>query len=258
MRKSLLFDFWVVVGLILCSIPLILLFRVRPLTSAIFFFVFPAIYLFLRKKKPIKRVLTGSILIGVGIGFIFNVILSFNNAWNELSSQLVFNYRLFGFWPADEPIWFFLWALFIIVFYEHFYERETRGKISNRFKYVAFPIFLIFVFVFTALANHCNSFHLPYAYFLLALPAIIPVGYVLRYYPKLSLKFFKTGIFFFFLFFIYELTAVKLGQWYFSGQYIGWVELIGLKFPLEELFFWMILSSFAVLSLYEGFVDDSK
>ena len=131
MRKSLRIDFYVVVGIILCSIPAILWLQVKPLTSALFLFVFPTIYLFFRKKKPLKRILIGSALIGVGIGFVFDVILSANNAWNELPSQLVFNYHIFGFWPADEPVWFFLWALFIIVFYEHFYERE-RGQAESQ------------------------------------------------------------------------------------------------------------------------------
>src|SRR5581483_3201006 len=204
MNKSLRLDFWVVVGLIFCSIPVILFFHVKPLVSALFFFIVPTLYLSLRKKKPIKRILFGSVLIGVGLGFVFDVILSANNAWNELPNQLIFNYQIFGFWPADEPIWFFFWALLIIVFYEHFYERERGGGISKHFKYIALPIFLIFVAVFTAMASHYSSFHLPYAYFFLALPTVIPVGYILKYHPKLALKFFKTGIFFFFLFLIYE------------------------------------------------------
>ncbi len=258
MSKSLRVDFWVVLGIVFFSVPLILGFNVKPLTSALFFFLIPTIYLFIRRKKPLKRILAGSILIGIGLGFIFDVMLSANNAWNELASQLTFNYRIFGFWPADEPIWFILWVLFIIVFYEHFYEKEKRGLVSKRFKYLAVPVSIILVLVLGTFVIRGNIFHLRYAYFSLALPAIIPVIWVLKKYPALFIKFFKTGVFFFMLFLIYELTAVKLGQWYFPGEYIGWVELAGLRFPFEELFFWMMLSSFTVLSLYEGFVDDDK
>lgn len=99
---------------------------------------------------------------------------------------------------------------------------------------------------------------LPYAYFLSASPAIIPVIYVVNNRPRLLAKFLKTSAFFFALYLIYELTALELGQWYFPGQYVGWVELRGVRFPLEELFFWMILSAFTILALYEGFVDDEK
>jgi hypothetical protein len=258
MNRSLRTDFWIVLGILFCSIPVIVQLQVRPMTSALFFFVVPTVYLFLRRKKPIKRVFVGALLLGAGFGSLFNVILSANNAWNEVSSQLVFNYRIFGFWPADEPIWFFLWALFIIVFYEHFFDRERTGRISKRFKYLAVPAFLALTGVLAIFAARPDAFHFKYAYFLLASPSIIPIAYVLYEQPRLFLKFLKTGLFFFMLYLIYELTAVKLGQWYFPGEYVGWVELVGIRFPFEELLFWMMLSNFAVLSIYEGFVDDAK
>lgn len=251
-------DFLVLLGIIFSSVIFILEFNVKPLTSALLFFVIPTIYLFIRRKKPLKRIFTGAVLIGAGLGFVLNVIISANNGWNELSSQLVFNYRIFGFWPADEPVWFILWALFIIVFYEHFYEREKRGGISKHFRYLFIPTLTLLILVLSAFAMKGNIFHLRYAYFFMALPTIIPVAWVIKWYPKLFIKFFKTSLFFFVLFLIYELTAVKLGQWYFPGEYIGWVELMGLRFPIEELIFWMGISSFVVLSLYEGFVDDEK
>lgn len=124
MNKSLRLDFWVVSAIILGSVPAVLQFQMRSLTSAVLFFVIPTAYLLLRGRKPLKRIFAGAFLLGVGLGLVFNVIASANRAWDELPSQLVLPYRLFGFWPADEPIWFFLWVLFILVFYEHFYERE--------------------------------------------------------------------------------------------------------------------------------------
>src|SRR4051812_47525232 len=124
MSKSLKLDFWVVILMELLSIPIILTFNIRPLTSALFLFIIPTVYLFLRRKKPIKELIVGSALIGIGFGFTFDIIASANNAWSEMGPQLIFNYRIFGFLPVDEPIWFILWALFILVFYEHFYEKN--------------------------------------------------------------------------------------------------------------------------------------
>ena len=257
--RALRIDFGVILAIIFCSIPIILHWHVRPMISAIFFYVLPTVYLFLRGgRKPIRRIIYGAALIGIGFGFIFDIILSANRAWIELPSQLVFPYYIFGFWPIDEPIWFFLWALFIIVFYEHFFDRETRGRISKRFRYIAFPVTIALFAIMAAFMNQQSSFHIPYAYFFLAFPSIIPVIYVMEERPELALKFLKTAVFFFMLYLVYEITAVKLGQWYFPGEYVGWVELGNLRFPFEELFFWMTLSSFTVLSLYEGFVDDGR
>ena len=118
------------------------------------FFVIPTIYLFVRKKKPIKELIAGSLLIGVGFGFIFDIIASANNAWNELSHQLVFDYRIFGFLPADEPIWFILWTLFILAFYEHFYEKDRVDRLSKRFKYIFVPTIVALVLtVFVAITD---------------------------------------------------------------------------------------------------------
>lgn len=258
MSKSVRIDFYVLLGIIFLSVPIILYFQVRPLTSAFFFFVIPTIYLFLRKKKPIKEVLLGSLLIGSGLLLVFNIVASANKAWDELSHQLIFNYRIFGFMPADEPIWFFFLVLFILVFYEHFYEKDRVDKLSNKFKYIALPtiIAVILIVLVTFIDNSRLLFN--YAYFISLIPAFIPIVYVIKKRPNLVMKFIKTGAFFFMLFLIYELTAVKLGQWYFPGQYMGWINIFGLEFPFEELLFWMGLCSFGVLSIYEGFVDNGK
>ena len=75
---------------------------------------------------------------------------------------------------------------------------------------------------------------------------------------ELLFKFLKVSAFFFFLFFAFELTALRLGQWNFPGRYIGKVEIFNLVFPFEEFFFWILLSSTVVLSYYELYVDDEK
>src|SRR3989344_9127158 len=147
MTKSLRIDFYVVLGIVFLAVPLILFFQVKPMTSAVFFFIIPTFYLWYRKKKPTKEVLSGALLIGSGFGLMFNIIASANGAWDEIGSQLVFNYRIFGFMPADEPIWFFFWALFIIVFYEHFYEKDRRDRLSKKFKYIALPTLLAVIIV---------------------------------------------------------------------------------------------------------------
>lgn len=165
---------------------------------------------------------------------------------------------MFGFWPVDEIIWFFLWVLSILVFYEHFYERERGGHVSKKFKYIALPTFILLTVVLIKAGLETNALILSHAYLFSALPAILPVAWIIKNRPKLLTKFFKTGLFFFMLYLVYELTALSLGQWYFSGEYVGWIEINKLRFPIEELLFWMVISNFSVLSIYEGFIDDQK
>ncbi len=259
MNKSLRIDFYVLLAIIFISIPIIIYFQVKPLTSALLFFVVPTIYLFLRKKKPIKEVFCGSLLIGGSFGFIFDIFATINNAWYVPSEQLVFKFRIFGFWPVDEVIWFILWALSILVFYEHFYERDRKDKLSRRFKYIFIPASFTFIIVLLFSYVSRDFLLFPYAYSTsVSLPILMIIIFLIKKRPNLLIKFIKTGAFFFMLYLIHELTAMKLGQWYFPGQYIGWVNLFGLEFPFEELLFWMGLSPAVVLTLYESFVDNDK
>lgn len=251
-------DFFVVVAEIAISVLIVFYFNIKPLYSGILFFTVPTIYLLIRGKHPLKRIFGGALLIGLGLGFIFDIIASFNNAWNEYSQNLVFNFRIFGFLPVDEPIWFFLFALFIIVFYEHFFEREHKGDVSKYFKSALIPTLTALIIINLVFIFAPSIFLVKYAYFVFASLGLIPVIYMLVKYPLLFIKFLKTATFFFVLCLIYEITALKLGQWYFPGQYVGYVMIGGVIFPFEELFFWMTISTFSVLSMYEGFVDDKK
>ena len=88
---------------------------------------------------------------------------------------------------------------------------------------------------------------------------VIPSIIELFRHPKLLPKFLLVVIYFFFLTFVYELTALKLGQWIFpSNQYIGWVSIFGLNFPLEEFFFGFFFYAMVTLACYEAFDCDEK
>lgn len=254
-------DLGVVIGISLLAIPLILHFEVRPLTSALFFFVLPTVYLFIRRQKPILRVFSGALVIGLGPGLIFDIIASYNTAWAEAPSQLVFKFLLFGFLPLDEPIWFFLLALYVLTFYEHFFERESKGKLSLRFsKFLLTMIILLLLTVFLVIFFPAVlSFGFAYA-LVAAVFTLIMLFFARKtlFKKELLVRYLKTTVFFFFLYLVYELTAVHLSQWFFPGQYVGYVELANIRFPFEELFFWMLISTVLILAVYEGFVDDER
>jgi len=56
-----------------------------------------------------------------------------------------------------------------------------------------------------------------------------------------------------------KVTALQLGWWDFPGSnFIGWVSIFNIRFPLEELIFWLFLFAMAILTYYEFFDDDEK
>jgi hypothetical protein len=257
-RNKLRLDFVVVLSLVLVFIPSVLFFKVRFLTSTILFFAVPALYLFIRKPKQIKR-LVASLTAGMIVAFIVDFLAELNGAWSWAPvGQLVFPNKLFGLIPIDVLIWYFFWLLVTIVYYEHFFEHERSDKVSKLFKKALTFFTLLLVLVITTYYTYKKLLIFPYAYFIIGFLGAFPFFYLIIKKPHLVGKLLKAGIFNIFLFLSFELTALSLDQWRFPGEYIGKVQLFGLTFPFEEFIFWIILGTPVILSYYEIFIDDDK
>lgn len=251
-------DFIVVVAMILLFIPIILFFQVRFLTSTILFFAVPAVYLFIRKPKQTNR-LAHTLLLGMIAAFALDFLAEINGAWSWAPvGQLIFPHKLFGLIPIDVLIWYFFWLLITIVYYEHFFEHDRTDKVSELFKNAFIFIFTVVVLIIVAFYINPQILIFPYAYFWIGILGTIPFFYLVFKRPHLIGKLFQAGLFSIFLFLSFELTALKLDQWRFPGQYIGHVQLFGLQFPFEEFVFWIILSTPVMLSYYELFIDEKK
>ena len=251
-------DFLVVVGMILVFIPIILFFQVRFLTSTILFFAIPAAYLFIRKPKQLKR-LGATVLVGMIAVFIIDFLAELNGAWSWApDGQLIFPDKLFGLIPFDVLIWYFFWIIFSVVYYEHFFEHERIKKVSSHFKSLLTFLAVLLGLLIFAFYTDPELLKFRYAYFFIGALGSIPFFYLICKKPHLIGKLLKAGIFNIFLFLSFELTALKLDQWRFPGEYIGSVSLFGLIFPLEEFVFWIVLGTPIILSYYELFVDDGK
>ena len=119
------------------------------------------------------------------------------------------------------------------------------------------PPFLWFLFGFKFPA----LFKIKYFYILWgSVLLLIPLLLFLFKYPKLIGKFFIVGVYFFYLNFAYELSALALNWWHFprTGDFLGWINVGQLFFPFEEFFFYVMLFSIGWLVWYEYFDDDRK
>jgi len=165
---------------------------------------------------------------------------------------------MFGIVPIDDMVWFFFWAFLIILCYEHFLEDDKTRHISKNLKWGILPSVLIAFGILALYATAPGMLEFHYAYLTLGLLAIIPLIWLAIRKPKMVIRFLKICPLFIFLFLVFELCAIYLQQWSFPGEYIGYIKFFSIKFPLEEFFFWILVSSTVVLSDYELFVDDIK
>lgn len=251
------FDLLLVIFLVVLGCFLTVLFNLKPLTGGFVSLLPPALYLIFRKKKNLKKIFWAVAIFGILFGFIFDFIVTLNEGW--IVTRLVFPFRLFGFYPLfDDILGFMLMTLIIVVFYEHFLDDENNKRISKNLiralviPSIALTIMLIIYFI------DPDWLQIPYVYLIAGIAAIIFPLSIAWSKPRFLEKFLAVVAFFFGVWFLAELAALKTGSWIFPGQYIGRVEVFGLVFPFEELFFWMLFYAATVVAYYEHYVDDAR
>ncbi len=258
MKRGVIFDISVIFLFTLLGIFVTLFFEPKPIISALIFFTFPTIYMISKNRKlPYKKILTTSVLLTILIG-ILDILITASKGWLVPDEQLVIKMRLFGFAPIDEILWFFLLIFFLLVFYDYFIEKEKTKTLSKNVRWLVLLIgittaIVSLLFLFGLIAK--IKFVYIFVGFIYMIPPFIII--VLKK-PRFIKKFFFVTLPFFLINLAHELTALKIGQWNFPGEYIGTVTLFGLSFPFEEFFFYIILGPAIGLAYYELFFDDMK
>ncbi|MBS3065884.1 hypothetical protein J4229_02450 [Candidatus Pacearchaeota archaeon] len=231
------------------------------LISMLLFFALPAGYLSYYKKEHIKKIALFSLITTIPIAFIVDYIMEHTGGW-FLPYSVFGSFRLLGYVTIEQFIWLFLFIYFVAIFYEYFLDKECTPRLYHpKIKYLLSILILILGTFFLIYAIKPSLLHINYFYLKFGIIAsLLPVVLMLFKFPSLFDKMLKTGIYFSFLSLIYEITALSLGQWTFpsENQFIGFVQILGTKFPLEEFLFWIVLGSIATISYYEFFDDDRR
>lgn len=232
--------------------------RTNYLGSIILFWGIPALLLTIWASQRAFKVLLIS-LVATVFFVALDIIFYATGQWHVLSTA--FNNRLLGIVAWEDIPYFFFFAYFPIIFWEHFYERQVPERPWTKRMIWLTLVFILFLLVtLAAWAWSPIILQIPYFYLIATvLLIVIPLALELWSHPRLSLKFVKVGLYFAYVATLYELTGLYLGLWnYPSSQFLGWVEIVGLRFPIEELFAWILLGAAAILSWYEYFDDDNR
>lgn len=259
MKKRYNFDLAIIFLWPIIASALTFLFNAKALGSIIFFLAIPSLYLGIRGKQYVKKVLLFTFVISIPAMVVLDYIAQINGSWIMYPIS-IFPFKFFGLVTFEVILWAFLTIFFILIFYEYFIDQHRIVKLwKNKMTYL-FVFAILFFSVFILFFFLGASFKIPYFYFLWGIALLlIPFLLQLFKYPKTTSKFFLALVYFFYMNFIYEVTALKVGAWTFPGtNFIGWVNILGVSFPLEEVFFWMILMTLAILSFFEFFDDDEK
>lgn len=234
------------------------LFKINAFGSVIVFFGLPSIYLTIRAVKYAERSIIFSLIASFPFIIIIDYIAHLTGQW--IIPHSIFP-RFFQYVTVEVIIWAIFNCYFVVMFYEYFLHHHFVKKLwYPQMKYliaISLAFFILFLFIYSFLPPFLN---IPFFYLLFGV-VIVLIPIILQFFthPKFISKFFETAAYFFYLTLIYEITALQLGWWNFPGeQFIGWVSIFSIKFPLEELIFWLLLFAMSVLTYYEFFDEGEK
>lgn len=234
-------------------------FPVNALSSSLIFFGVPSIYLSVKKPQLMGKGFTFSFF-SIPIMIIVDYIAETTHTWNwPLPSSVL--PKIFNVVSAEVLVWAFLNFYIVILFYEYFFDRHKTyknwSKRSVEFLFVTILLFTVFLVLFLFAPDVLK---IPFWYLVFGFIFLItPILFQIRLFPIVFLKILKASSYFVYINLVYELTAVTLNWWSFDGgQFIGWISLGNLRFPIEEFVFWIVLFAVSLLSYYERFFDDER
>lgn len=163
--------------------------------------------------------------------------------------------RILGLIPLENMLFAFLNFFWGLSFYEYFINNDRPGKINKNFKYLV-NLFLVFSIIVFSLYFY-NQNIIGANYFIIAIIVlVIPMTWLFFKKPLLIKKTIIPTLFFAVVFFVYELVSLKIGSWFWPGEYLFPINIWGEVFPLDDVIIWYFLSTPALILGYEFFTDD--
>lgn len=235
-------------------------FPVNAFYSSIIFFGIPSLLLSFLRPERIKKTFIVSLFM-VPLMAVVDYVAEKTQTWLWPLPDSIIPFRFFDVVSIEVLFWIFFHVYVVVMYYQYFYEKNYLEQFWDKRAKEAFvstsAIFTLFVLTFMSFPK---LLEIPYWYFIFGMIGILPVVLLeeLRY-PLVFPKLLKTAIYFFYLNFTYEITALRVGWWSFpSREFVGHVSFLGVTFPFEEFFFWIILFTLAILSYYEYFFNREK
>lgn len=258
-KKQRLRDLVAIISLVLVAVIVTLVFKPIFLVATALFFGLPAAYLLWRKPSNFLKATLAGLLLGGLYGFSFDYVAELNHAWGwSTNTFLALPLNFFGVVSLDIMVWYFLWVFLTILFYEYFAEYDLSKKLSKNF----WPAVLVGFLMLFAVVGISKAFPaallFQYGYLVVGSITLIPFIWITWRKKHIFSKVTKIIPFFAFLYLAFELTALHTNLWSFPGQYIGSVSILHLEFPLEEMIFWVLISSAVTAAYHEYVIDDGK
>lgn len=238
---------------ILVSCLFVYIFKPVYLLSIVIVLVPPSIINFLWLKHSRKKIFWFSIITTLLFAPPVELMARVADAW-DVQSILP---RLFGLAPLENILFAFLNFFWVLTFYEYFVDKDKKEKLSSKYPIIIGLYTLLAVVIFTLFFLSPGIVGVNY-HFLALIVLIIPGSLLFYKKPRLLKKTILPTLFFAYVFFLYEIISVLIGSWWWPGEYLLPLNLVGNVFPLDDVIIWYFLSTPVLIGGYEFFVDNNK
>lgn len=164
--------------------------------------------------------------------------------------------RILGTMPLENLVYAFINFFWILCFYEYFIDKDLPAKIPRKFRILMILYLLLFISIFSLFL--IDDSLAAVNYWVLGVGIMIPALAIFARKPKLLKKTLIPTLFFMFAFFINEVVSMEVGYWWWPGEYLWAVNLLGNVFPIDDVIIWYVLSTPALIGGYEFFMDDFR
>jgi hypothetical protein len=241
------------IAYVFLAIGAILIFRPLYIYSILIVLVPPSLINFWWLKNSRLKVLVFSLASTLLFAPPIELMARLLNVWDVQSIFI----RPLGLIPLENMLFAFLNFFWVLSFYEYFIDNDRRQATNKRFKYliglyVLFASLVFGLYFYRAELVAANYFTI--AVIVLIIPGIL----IFRKQPKILKKTIIPTVFFALIFFVYELASLKLGSWFWPGNYFLSFKIFGSTFPLDDIIIWYFLSTPVLIGGYEFFIDDHK
>lgn len=246
-RKKL--DAVILVLFFIASTFLILILKLNHLASTFLYLSVPAIYLLIRYEKIRKKILIFVLPLGLVTSLLIEYVAEYNKAWITSSSTLKF----LTYVPLESIIWAISYTAIVLCVYKIFLDFKHHPA-AKAYNYNWLLIILFISLIMLGVWVFLSPPEVNYAYAkVFGLPAVIIFFYAIHKNPNVVPKILELSIIFLMFSIIYEIIALKLGFWWFPGQYYSFVNIAGVNIPIEEFVLWIALGAPGVAAAFEIF-----
>jgi hypothetical protein len=228
--------------------------------SSVIFFGIPSLILSFLMPHRVKKAFYISLLL-LPLMAIIDYFAQKTGSWIWPMPGSIFPIKFFEVVSIESLVWISLHIYVVIMFYQYFFEKKYISQFwDKRSRGVFFTTIILFVLFVFAFIFFPQFYNIPYYYLLSGSIGLLPAVILEEIeFPSVFPKLLKTAIYFFYLNLTQEIVALKIGWWnYETKQFIGQMNLLGVTFPFEEFFFWLVLFTLAFLSYYEFFFNREK